>query len=100
MKLTDLHPRWLADADIMLGGKLVHDADRHGMALTFDCPCCGTTRIGVWFSNPIDGKAPTDDATLLWQRLGDSFENLSLLPSIDVSAHGHWHGFVTNGEIR
>lgn len=99
MKLTDLNPRWAADADIMLGGHLVHDADRDGMAVTFDCPHCRTTRLGVWFANPIDGKPPTDDATLLWQREGTTFGDLTLSPSIDVSARGHWHGHIRNGEI-
>lgn len=99
-RLTDLNPRWAADADIMLGGHLVHDEDRHGMAVTFDCPCCRKTRLGVWFSNPIDGKAATDDASHLWQRSGTTFDDLTLTPSIDASAHGHWHGFITVGEAR
>lgn len=25
---------------------------------------------------------------------------LTLTPSVDASKHGHWHGFITNGEIR
>jgi hypothetical protein len=27
-------------------------------------------------------------------------DNLTVTPSIDASASGHWHGFITNGEIR
>lgn len=100
MKLTDLDPRWGVDADIVIGGVNRHDPDRHGMGITFDCPHCRTMRLAVFFANPIDGKAPSDDATRLWQRTGESFENLSLSPSIDASKHGHWHGFITNGEIR
>ena len=26
--------------------------------------------------------------------------DLTVTPSIDASASGHWHGFITNGEIR
>lgn len=37
---------------------------------------------------------------IAWQRSGDNFDNLTLTPSIDASRSGHWHGFVTNGEIR
>jgi hypothetical protein len=43
---------------------------------------------------------PTDDATQLWQRAGDTFDTLTLSPSIDASKHGHWHGFIQGGEIR
>jgi hypothetical protein len=34
-----------------------------------------------------------------WHRTGDSFETLSLTPSIDCSHFGHWHGFLTAGAI-
>lgn len=35
----------------------------------------------------------------IWDLLGqDDFETLTLTPSIDASASGHWHGFITNGE--
>lgn len=101
MKLTELNPRWGIDADIVISGTEIHDPDRHGMAVTFDCPhCAGAVRLAVWIANPIDGKPPTDSATYLWQRTGESFEDLSLSPSIDASKHGHWHGFITNGEIK
>jgi hypothetical protein len=112
MKLTDLAPRWAADADIMIGGVNHHYKNRHGMAVTFACPHCvalnpgvvernGAVQfLGVWFENPIDGLPPTDGASHLWQRTGDSFENLTLAPSVDASADGHWHGFIQNGEIR
>jgi hypothetical protein len=36
----------------------------------------------------------------LWQRTGDTFNSISLSPSIDASKAGHWHGYITNGEIR
>lgn len=29
-----------------------------------------------------------------------SFESLTVTPSIDGSAGGNWHGFITNGEIK
>jgi hypothetical protein len=36
----------------------------------------------------------------LWQRAGDTFETLTLSPSVDASRAGCWHGFLTAGEIR
>ncbi len=38
----------------------------------------------------------------VWKRgSGDTFETLTLTPSIDanVDIAGHWHGFITNGEV-
>jgi hypothetical protein len=36
----------------------------------------------------------------LWTRTGETFETLSLSPSVDASPAGCWHGFVQNGGIR
>lgn len=35
-----------------------------------------------------------------WTFKGSDFTTLSVTPSLDASASGHWHGFITNGEIR
>ena len=110
MKLIDLDPRWCSDGDIVIGGVVKHFEGRRGMAVSFECPHCvarfqqtgdrRVQRLAVWFQNPVDGGPPTDDAKHLWQRTGDTFETLTLSPSIDASSDGHWHGFITNGEIR
>lgn len=105
MTLLELDPRWACDADIVIGGVKHHYNNRHGMAVSFDCPCCikakreTIQRLAVWFANPIDNLPPTDDATTLWNRVGETFETLTLSPSIDASKYGHWHGFITKGEI-
>lgn len=37
----------------------------------------------------------------IWELNGvEDFHNLTLTPSVDASKVGHWHGFITNGEIR
>lgn len=107
MRLTDLDPRWCCDAEIVIGGIKQHFENRRGMAVSFECPCCAgresndpkKSRLAVWFANPIDGLPPTDDAKSLWHREGESFENLTLSPSVDASEFGHWHGFIRNGEV-
>ena len=33
-----------------------------------------------------------------WNLSGDSFENLSLTPSVQLEAGCNWHGHVTNGD--
>jgi hypothetical protein len=86
---------------------IVTDADRHGMGVIFLCPCCSTSArpqyLGVYFANPLDGGSPAPAAALpapRWQRTGETFETLSVTPSVDASNSGHWHGYITNGEIR
>lgn len=98
MKLTELEPRWIGI------GRGFEFTSKFGV--TFLCPCCRKQRVGILFDPILD---PDNDAWKAewawpggkkWQRTGDTFETLSLSPSIDLSAHGHWHGFITNGEIR
>jgi len=92
MRLTDLDPNWFTTTE-----------GRHGMGITFLCPCCQTQHLGVWFANPIDGLPPATPECLpapRWVRTGDTFETMTLSPSIDVSGVGHWHGHIINGEIK
>lgn len=95
MKLSDLDPHWYALEE---GGPRV--------GLTFLCPHCRIQRIGVTFHHR--GREAIEDAyiharasagELIWTEDGEDFNNLSLTPSVDVSAAGHWHGFVTGGEV-
>ena len=114
MRLSALNPRWFAEAG------------RHGQGVTFDCPCClgkpNAVRLAAAFAPPLDGGAPISltPAALLptlwpkpedrpglttvppgihWQRKGDTFETLTLSPSVDASGSGHWHGWLTGGEL-
>lgn len=90
--LVDLDPHWLFQGD-----------GRRGQGVTFLCPCCVGTdrerRVGVAFKNPLDGGTPLVDFGPLWQREGETFETLTLSPSIDISASGHWHGFIRAGVV-
>ncbi len=106
MKLTELNPRWIVSGDRRVG-------------LTFDCPHCFSipdiqdtdiAKIGVYFKNPIGGGLPIE-TKYLWNRKGDTFETMTLSPSVNASkagqpletitirGKGHWHGWITNGEI-
>jgi hypothetical protein len=119
MKLIDLEPRWVGITrwDTPDGTQHYHDNPLRRGGISFNCPVhtatcatCGqylpqTHRLVVFFANPVDGKPPqvTDH---LWQRQGETFEDLSLSPSIDASARIEqdgtvcWHGHITSGEIR
>ncbi len=107
MKLTELDPGWA-----------ITEKGRSGMGVSFKCPCClgadRATYLLVWFGNPIDGGMPSPSVLPKprWQRTGDTFETLTLTPSVDADSPlldendpskgkvGHWHGFITNGEIK
>jgi hypothetical protein len=100
VKLTELDPRWFT---------IAHPADGvdFRIGLTFLCPHCRTQRLGVQFDPPIDpgnliGRFGIlwPKAHHVWQRTGDTFETLTLTPSIDASGDGHWHGWITDGQIR
>ena len=104
MKLTDLEPKWVSP-DVF----------------TFLCPHCRTEhllckKIALSFKEqaklingylnrtpeeeddwPINFVPMKDSAC--WSVTGD-FDVMTVTPSIDASASGHWHGFITNGEIR
>jgi len=91
------------------------------MGLMFDCLHCvkagirsedsRMVRIPVAFTNPVDGGAPFGPESrpngvpiprVLWTRVGDTFETLSLSPSIDASKthEGGWHGHVRGGWVE
>jgi hypothetical protein len=99
MRLVELNPRWYV---LEAGGPRV--------GLTFDCPHCRQTRLGVTFHHL--GREAIEDEYIhahhggipnehVWNLdSAEEFESLTLRPSIDASGVGHWHGFITAGEIR
>ena len=122
MKLTDLEPEFLfgvSDHHFRRAGDRRH-AVAHAVfedtpleeifageaqGVLFYCPGCfaknegpvGTERVLCWFK---DKGVPPDElpGPGRWQVSGTGFDDLSLSPSINVD-HGHWHGWVRNGEV-
>jgi hypothetical protein len=37
---------------------------------------------------------------MAWNRTSDSFEDMTITPSIDASDSGHWHGSISNGNVQ
>lgn len=102
MRLVDLDPRWCTEADSTAAdGSVTSHAARRGMGMSFECPHCRETRLAVFFSNPVDGGPPSPTPSgKLWSRVGDTFEDMTLIPSVDASSSGHWHGFIVGGTIQ
>lgn len=107
MKLLELEPRWARGTrwDDANGTQHYDTSCRQGMGITFDCPTHRDHRLAIFFENPVDGLPPQHGERNLWKREGDSFEILTVTPSIDASEHhfGHngqcWHGHITHGTI-
>jgi hypothetical protein len=103
MKLTELEPRWLS-----------HDGNPHAV-LAFRCPCCRAMwltctlvrlKTSVQFAIlraqlPGNGGqvVPCNQSTA-WKAEGvPDFDALTIAPSLDASAAGHWHGWIRAGAI-
>jgi len=123
MRLTDLNPHWLdaggdgvfeTDAE----GKEVPVPKRTGIGVLFDCPCGCEFTVFVPFVVALDGSS-TPKTAKNWDRTGDTFETLTLSPSIQrvrvprETAEAlkeypigtwpgdcEWHGWVEKGEVR
>lgn len=99
-RLVDLSPRWFRS-----GGEGVTETatgkpvpERNGVGLSFECPCGCSQRCAIHIDPPMDGKGPLDrHGQNVWTRTGDSFENLTLRPSIQRVGGCKWHGFITDG---
>ena len=102
MRLTDLDPRWI-----------------HRNLFVFRCPHCqgvwltcknaAMTRQEQWdlFEEFIEVNHEQARSVIVpskpefaWEVKGTCFADYTVTPSIDASESGHWHGFITSGEIR
>lgn len=99
MKLTDLEPQWLSPDMFIFrnptGGKDWLTCKRVPM----------TTReqyelIYKQYPKYLGQVVVTTVPEIAWAFEGNDFNTLTVRPSIDASASGNWHGFLTNGEIQ
>lgn len=100
MRLAELNPRWI-----------------HPDVFVFDCPCCRKVTLSCKKA-PMPNKLQFDlfiqafkdgithpttvpsKQDFAWAISGSDFSELTVTPSIDAGAAGHWHGYITKGEIR
>lgn len=116
MKLTDLRPELFRYEERVETWKTT-DGDKTGPrcyrvpvvnfadadCVWFWCPKCNgehpieVTIAGRGLPDHL-GTHNKDGKPTRWNLFGDSFENLSLTPSIQLEGGCNWHGFVTNGQ--
>jgi hypothetical protein len=86
-------------------GKVAYDPTVHGyrddrtgeIPVGDFCPMlCGNSVPTK--TNFAGGKSSAQAVERGWDLTGDSFENLTLLPSIHFV--GHWHGFIRDGYLE
>lgn len=105
MNLIDLNPQFMDAGGEHVSRKNPNTGEyepvleRHGIGIMFDCPCGCDSQCYVDFRNPLDGGPMHQKESHSWQREGDTFETLSLTPSILRISHCGWHGYITKGKI-
>jgi hypothetical protein len=110
MKLSTLEPRWItlsqwaSDDPFYIGVSFLCPHCKVG-----PCPTCGKDqghRLAVNFWPPIDPKQlmgrvfdPIPDNGGHRRVSGETFDTLTLMPSIGFDNPPHFHGTITNGEV-
>lgn len=109
MKLIELEPRWLSapDSNGARIGKVQTFQEAQG--IRFWCPRCaaakadniyplGAHQVIIWFA---DRNVPSCyfPKPYRWSVAGNSFENLTLAPSVHLTPGCGWHGWIRNGEV-
>ena len=100
MDISALNPRWVG-----LHGW--SSPSIYYIGITFDSPTTGK-RLAALFEPAIDpegleakyGWGSPFPNQKKWKRTGDAcFSGLTLTPSLDFSAAGEWHGYITAGNV-
>jgi hypothetical protein len=100
MKLVDLKPKWATLAQWCA-------SEAFYTGITFLCPHCLQKRLYVRFWPPVDPEKllgrifelPDPGPEVHRRTSGESFESLTIDPSIGFESIGHWHGRIINGEV-
>jgi hypothetical protein len=101
MRLVDLDPEFLVNASAD-GQRFRRSTDgRSAQGIIFRCPTPGHGEcVLVWFARPLDGSPPAGPEHTpapRWQHSGETFDALTLSPSVNVI--GDWHGWIRAGEV-
>ena len=109
MKLLDLKPQFvrhlMRDGQRLMGYvESIDEAD----GVRFLCPACFATNGGPVGTHSVvcwrRGRVPEELAPGpgRWEITGTGLENLTLSPSVDISAGGRgcgWHGWIRDGTV-
>lgn len=99
MRLVDLMPRWIHP-------NLFVFLCPHCQGILLSCKNAVMKRSEQW--DLIDREFGEDAGHLVvlsrpefaWTMSGTDFRTMTITPSINAEASGHWHGHITLGEIK
>lgn len=106
MRLTDLEPRWVIPGKIFLfrspcGPRRRQTGLKDWLSIK-SVPMKVSDQLELFYATFPDllgiPIVPCNPCTC-WHIKCDDFSNLTVTPSLDASASGNWHGFITNGEV-
>lgn len=92
------------------GGQVHHATSKFSEAdgIIFRCPKCyakegslhGVHSVLTWFRHRANVTLDVTPGPSRWEALchGETFETLTLAPSIRLTSGCEWHGFIRNGE--
>lgn len=109
MRLTDLDPKWILRDGQRLGFTFISpkggsDGRRLYRQSCFTDPPPMREQLALFEAlHGEDAIVQPCNSNAKWQIAGGieaaTFEMMTVTPSLDGSAGGLWHGFITNGEI-
>ncbi|WP_158669489.1 hypothetical protein [Bradyrhizobium guangdongense] len=105
-RLIDLDPQWIMKDGKRVGFTFFSPVQRAGMGNSrwrqscFPEPTSSDEQFALLGDAPVQHCNPSCGWTIAGGIENASFETMTVTPSIDGSAGGLWHGFITNGEIR
>jgi len=109
VKLIDLNPQWLTVNGKRIGFTFIsprggHDGKRLYRQSCFINPPCTRDQLAAFSAlHGEDAIVQPCNPNAKWQIAGGidaaDFATISVTPSLDGSAGGLWHGYITNGQI-
>ena len=106
MRLIDLDPQWiLGEGGKRIGFTFVSPTKAGFRQSCFPVPPSNREQWDIWedfypnYQGMIQGCNPSHRWTIAGGIENASFETMTVTPSLDGSAGGLWHGFITDGNI-
>lgn len=103
MKLTELSPVWIRKDGKRIGFTFISPTNRNARQSCFPVPPTTSEQIDLFdAAHGEDALVQPCNPVQRWSIAGGieaaTFETITVTPSLDGSAGGLWHGFITNGE--
>lgn len=99
MRLTDLDPKWLMKDGKRVGFTFRSPVDGKWRQACFESPPPRREQWELFGDDDVQGCNPRAHWSIAGGIDNATFETMTVTPSLDGSAGGLWHGFITNGEI-